>query len=413
MDRIKKSLQQKHFVFWEEIARDGAQAKTILSGQQRVEIAKMHSKIFGDNAPDHLVFAAGFTSIAPQEVETIKYLADNVDTCQLAVNCRSVKDEIIESISAIKRAKYPRVAFVLPASERLCQLMLHKTTKEVFEFALDFSKFVLDKANGIPADIQLAAAYDGDPILIAELADALTEMGIATIGLGDTRGKIYPLEIRRFYNTLFQHTKKNPLIAPHLHNDLGFAVQNTFEGLYQGITFASTSWLGLAERSGLARTEELTFILGYQKDKLIDRIGVDCSKLFYNNLDLKQIPIISQLISRYTHIPLKVNDIIVGTGVNSISTGTPFVDTVSFQPFDPKEVLGIEKEILVTQLASKRIITETAKRLGFFIENEEHINEILKFVKNFCYSNNTSLCPDIELVKLFEKYGDKIQNNVK
>ena len=407
MDRIKKTLQEKRFVFWEEIARDGAQAKTILSGKQRVEIAKMHSKIFGENAPDHLVFAAGFTSIAPQEVDTIKFLADNVDTCQIAVNCRSVKDEIIESINAIKNAKYPRVAFVLPASERLCQLMLHKTPREVFDFALDFSKFVLDKANGIPADIQLAAAYDGDPILIAELADALTEMGIATIGLGDTRGKIYPLEIRKFYNTLFQHAKKNPLIAPHLHNDLSFAIQNTIEGLFQGVTFASTSWLGLAERCGLAHTEVLTFLLGYQNDKLIDRIGVDCANLFYNELDLKQIPIISQLVSKYTNTPLKVNDIIVGTGVNSISTGTPFVDTVSFQPFDPKEVLGIEKEILVTQLASKRIITEAAKRLGFVIDNDENINEILRMVKTYCYSKNISLFPDSELIKLFQKFGQK------
>jgi 2-isopropylmalate synthase len=313
----------------------------------------MHSKIFGDNAPDHLVFAAGFTSIAPQEVDTIKFLADNVDTCQIAVNCRSVKDEIIESINAVKNAKYPRVAFVLPASERLCELMLHKTPREVFDFALDFSKFVLDKVNGIPADIQLAAAYDGDPILIAELADALTEMGIATIGLGDTRGKIYPLEIRNFYNTLFKHSKNTPLIAPHLHNDLGFALQNTIEGLYQGVTFASTSWLGLAERSGLLRTELLTFLLAYQKENLFDRIGVDCSNLFYNELDLKQIPIISSLVSKYTNVPLKVNDIIVGTGVNSISTGTPFVDTVSFQLSTLKKFWVLKKKFWLLNLQAK------------------------------------------------------------
>jgi hypothetical protein len=66
--------------------------------------------------------------------------------------------------------------------------------------------------------------------------------------------------------------------------------------------------------------------------------------------------------------------------------------------------LGIEKEILVTQLASKRIITEAAKRHGFVIDNDENINEILKFVKTYCYSNNISLFPDSELIKLFQKF---------
>jgi hypothetical protein len=49
-------------------------------------------------------------------------------------------------------------------------------------------------------------------------------------------------------------------------------------------------------------------------------------------------------VSEYTGVDLKVTDPIVGTGVNSISTGTPFVDTKSFQPFDPKAVLDINKK---------------------------------------------------------------------
>jgi len=406
MDRIKESLKNKRFVFWEEIARDGAQAKTILSAKQRTEIAKMHSKIFGQNAADHLVFAVGFVSISKQEVEIIKYVADNVDECYLAVNSRSVESEIKESYEAIKKAKYPRIAFVLPASERLCEVMLHKTPKEVIKYGKDVAKFALDYCKDIPVDLQLAAAYDGNPEFIAELANEIFELGIATIGLGDTRGRIYPLEICKFYDILLKNSNKNVLFAPHLHNDLDFAMQNTFEGIKRGINFASTSWLGLAERNGLVRTELLTFMLGFEKEKLLERLGFDAKNLFISDLDLKLLYPIAKMVSEYTGVNLKVTDPIVGTGVNTISTGTPFVDTQSFQPFDPDEVLGVPKRVYVTQLVNKRIIVETANRLDIKIKDES-INCLLNELKQIAYKRNVSLFSDEEIISIFEKHENK------
>lgn len=407
MDRIKKSLQEGKFVFWEEIARDGAQAKTILNAEERVKVARLHASIFNKNGPDHLVFAAGFVSIAPQEEETIRYVADNVDNCYVAVNCRSNKNEILASINSVKNAKYPRVAFVLPASPRLCEVMLHKTPKKVFEYGLDIAKFALDKANGIPVDLQLAAAYDGDTSLIAELANAMTELGIATVGLGDTRGHKYPFEIHDFNQRLLDNSSKNVLYAPHLHNDLGFAIDNTIVGMRQGINFACSSWHGLAERNGLARTELLTFLLAHEPHLLKQRLGFDGENLFLSAPNLKLLPQISELVAEFTGVNLKVTDPIVGTGVNTISTGTPFVDTTSFQPFDPEEVLGIEKKIFVTQLANRRVIIEVGEKLGYVFEDEK-ILQILKIVKERAYKLNRSIVPENELIELFNQFGQKL-----
>ena len=38
-DHIKTSVKEGRIVFWEEIARDGAQSKTILSGEKRAYFA--------------------------------------------------------------------------------------------------------------------------------------------------------------------------------------------------------------------------------------------------------------------------------------------------------------------------------------------------------------------------------------
>ncbi len=400
MDRIAESLKNKRIVFWEEVARDGAQAKTILSAAQRIEIATMHGKMFNQNGPDHLVFAVGFISIGKEEAKVIKEVADKVDNCYLAVNCRSNIQEINDSYEAIKKAKYGRIAYVLPASERLCRLMMHKTQKESLQIGIDIAKYALDKAQGIPIDVQLAAAFDSDPLFIAEMASAIHEQGVATIGMGDTRGAIYPKETSKFLDKVKENSDDSILYSVHFHDDLGFALTNNLAAIKRGIFLPSTSWLGIAERNGLLKTELLTLLLAYEPEKLNKKLGFEGRSLFLSSPDLKMLPKIAKTVSEHTKIPLKITDPIIGPGINSISTGTPFVDTNSFQPFNPEEVLGISKQILVTQLASKRVIKEVGKKMGLHLTDEK-INSILEHVKAEAYSNNRSIYPEDKLKELF------------
>jgi isopropylmalate/homocitrate/citramalate synthase len=353
MDRITNSLINKRFVFWEEVARDGAQAKTILSGKQRAEIARMHGEMFNEHGPDHLVFAAGFVAIGKEEVDAIKTVADNVDNCCIAANCRSVKEEIDISIDAVRNAKFPRIAYVFPASERMCRLMLHKTQKEALEQGIEIAKYALDKAGGIPVDVQMAGGFDADPIFIAQAAAALRSEGISICHIGDTRGRIYPKETAAFIDTLLAYSDRNQIFGTHFHDDMGFSLINNLASIHRGLTLSATSWLGLAERNGIARTELLTVHMAYQPEKLFERLQIPGENLFLSPPNLKMIPKIAQKVSEFTGVSLKVTDPMVGTGVNSISTGTPFVDTVSFQPFDTEEVLGIPQKIYVTQLAKE------------------------------------------------------------
>ena len=400
MDRIVNSLKNNRHVFWEEIARDGAQAKTLLTANQRIAIAKAHGEMFNQNGPDHLIFAAGFISIAKEEEEIIRQMADEIDNCYIAVNCRSVKNEVLQCINAIKKAKFGRVAFVFPVSERLCRIMLHKTQRQALEQGVEIAKFALDNANGMPIDVQLGMASDADPVFVAEVASALSQQGVATVGLGDSRGVLYPSEAKKFFASVIKNADKDVLFSTHIHNDMGYGLVNVLETIKQGIMLNTSSWLGLGERCGLVRTELLTHALAYQPEKLKERLGIDGKNLFLSKPNLKMLPKIAKMVSEYTGIPLKVNDPIVGTRVNSISTGAPFVDTVSFQPFDPLEIHGIPKEIIVTQLASKRIIKEAAKIKGFELDDQQ-ISKILPIVKSRAYSKGRAVFPDKELNEIF------------
>ena len=162
----------------------------------------------------------------------------------------------------------------------------------------------------------------------------------------------------------------------------------------------------MAERNGLARTELLTFLLAYQKENIKSRLGFDGENLFLSAPNLKLLPSIANLVSDYVKHPLRITDPIVGTGVNTISTGTPFVDTQSFQPFDPEEILGVQKEIFVTQLANRRVIEEVGKKQGYSF-SEESILEILKILKERAYKINRSIVPKEELLEYFKQFGKK------
>lgn len=403
MDRILESLRKKRIVFWEEVARDGSQAKTLMTGDQRVNIARLHSQVFNDNGPDHLVFAAGFVSIGNREDEIVRQVAAEVDTCSVVVNCRGIKPDLEKSFELIKKAKYPRVACIIPASERLCRLMLHSTQEEVISKAVDLAKYAVDNSGGIPVDFLFAGAFDADPVFIAKYASLIEEQGVATVGMGDTRGAIFPEETKRFIEIIKQNSSPQTIYTYHFHNDLGFALMNNLECLKQGIMCPATSWLGLGERNGLLRTELLTFLLANESEFLQKRIGIDGEKLFLSKPNLKMLPLIAKKVSKYTRVPLKITDPIVGTGVNSISTGTPFVDIHSFQAFDPFEALGIEQKIYVTHLASKRVIKEVSGRLGYFFE-DNIIELILKIVKNRTYERGISIMEQDELIALFKDF---------
>jgi 2-isopropylmalate synthase len=405
-DRIQETLLDGKMVIWEEVARDGAQAKTLMTGQERVEVAKSTARIFGESAADHLVFAVGFPSIFQKEFEFVRMQADMVDECHLAVTGRAIREEVDLCIRSVKGARYPRLGIVVPGSEELCQTMIHQSLREGLRSAVDIYSYALDKSDGIPVDVQIADAFSSDPLLIADTINELIEMGVGTIDLGDSLGKMYPAEIRDFYRILNQNVSVKGMLGTHLHNDLGLALPNNIEAIREGALLISTSWLGLGERSGLLPTEIFLFLMSYEKEKLMSRFGFNSNDFFYNDLDLKQIIEASALVSRYTGVEPKISDPIVGTGVNSISTGTPFVNPVFFQPFDPEEVLGVKQKTFATQLASHRLVKKVTSDLGFDLSPDQ-VGAVLNFIKTETYNRGEAIIPGSELKVFINKLTEE------
>lgn len=126
---------------------------------------------------------------------------------------------------------------------------------------------------------------------------------------------------------------------------------------------AACSWLGMAERSGMVATEQLLFLLGHDPDKAAQVLGRDAEP-WWTAPDLTRLPGIARMVSAETGVPLTVTTPVVGTGVATISTATPFTRPRTFQPYDPELHLGLAPTVVLTHLASRRVLRAVAERLG-------------------------------------------------
>ncbi len=134
--------------------------------------------------------------------------------------------------------------------------------------------------------------YEGpvDPQKVAQVSDALMQMGCYEISLGDTIGKATPGRMLDMLNAVMHFVPARNL-AGHCHDTYGQALANVYAMLQAGVTCFDGSVAGLGGcpyaqgANGNVATEDLVYLLhglgihtGIQLDRLI-KIGCDISDL--------------------------------------------------------------------------------------------------------------------------------------
>ncbi|MEM9460036.1 MAG: 2-isopropylmalate synthase [Myxococcota bacterium] len=396
-DLAKDAALDGRLVIWEECARDGAQARTLLSAEQRVEIARASGALFGSDGPRHVIFAAGFPSVCPQEFDVVRELVARVDNCTLATHGRATEADIMLGIRSLRGAAHGRVTFFVPVSSKFCSALGLGSPQRVRAFALDRLAFALDHADGLPVDVALADTARAEPEFVADLAMALGECGTSIVKLCDSAGVWYPNQCRAFVQQVLSRTQGHAVLGVHHHNDLGFAAANNLAAIELGIRIVASSWLGLGERAGLAATEQMIFSLAYEPHTLEQRLGHPAD--FWSSAPrLNGLVPLARRVSEALNIPRRSTDPVVGTGVNQISTGTPFRASSVVQPFDPDAALGVPRELVLTQLANRGIIAAVADELGFDSLSTDELDRLLAWVKSEAYRTGHAIVPKSRFV---------------
>ncbi|MFE6054503.1 2-isopropylmalate synthase [Kitasatospora sp. NPDC056446] len=398
-DVVRESARAGRLVVWEESARDGAQAKTLMPGPFRVRLAREHGAVFGADGPRHVVFAAGFPAVCAEEFEAVRQVAVEAEgLVSVAAVCRGTLADVRQAVASVRGTAHARVMAVVPASEAMARVMVHQDARTALAAGTDLVKAVRDLAGDeVAVDLCLADASRADHLLMAEAAAGFTAAGAGTVLLADTVGRQLPVEAAEMFTRVGAAAGPETVLGSHLHNDLGLGLANTLQALRAGVRVVASSWLGLAERSGLVATEQLLFLLAHDPERAAlllgpadptgeratgrasgqaagratDQATDPATELWWRAPDLTRLPVIAALVSEQTDVPLTVTTPVVGTGVGTISTGTPFVDPDLFQPYDPRALLGIEPSIVLTQLASTRVAGAVAARLGHRLDADQ------------------------------------------
>ncbi|MFI5831374.1 2-isopropylmalate synthase [Streptomyces sp. NPDC051578] len=392
-DVVRESALAGRVVLWEESARDGAQAKTLMSADFRVRLAREQGRIFGADGPRHVVFAAGFPAVCREEFEAVRRVAvEAEDAVSVAAVCRGKAADVRQAVASVKGTAHARIMVVVPASDPMAQVMSHRPAREALQEGVALVKEARGLDEGVAADVCLADASRADHALVAEYATELTAAGAGTVILADTVGDQLPADVAQMFTRVRAAAGDDVVLASHLHNDLGLGLANTLQALRAGVRVVSSSWLGIAERSGMVATEQLLFLLAHRPERSTHILGTD-SSAWWTAPDLTRLPAIARMVSGETGVPLSVTTPIVGSGVGTISTGTPFVHPQLFQPFDPQQVLGITPSVVLTHLASTRVIKAVATRLGHDLDDAQ-AHAAMGWVKTRAYRTGQAVVDD-------------------
>ncbi|MER2472753.1 homocitrate synthase/isopropylmalate synthase family protein [Photorhabdus laumondii] len=297
---------------------------------------------------------AGINAMGGSESNTLREMLERVQgqNIHLIAWNRGMKQDISDSLDL----GFTHVHIGLPTSEIHLVNSIKKSKSWLIKQACDLIDYA--KQRGAFVSISAEDVGRSDLNFVVDYAGAVYEAGADRLRLSDTVGLLTP---QQYYNVVNTISSVIPIDTQcHTHNDFGYAVSNTIEGLRAGARYFHTTVNGIGERAGMPDMAQIVLSLKLHYD--ID-IGIKTEAL----KDL------CECVSKATKIPLYPWQPIVGDNVFSHESGIHANGTLkngaSFEPFSPDLVAGIRK-IIVGKHSGKASIKYALEKLG--ISYKEH-----------------------------------------
>lgn len=272
----------------------------------------------------------------------------------------------VEDILAVKDLGLDVLSLSLPVSERLARAKLSCPAAELPELAARIIR--LAKAQAPLVSLGLEDATRAEPALLAAVTAAAVKAGVDRIRLADTVGIATPGRITALVRRVREQI--GPVeIAVHTHNDFGMATANAIAALEAGADWADAALLGLGERAGMARLEEVAGYLALQGKR---------------EYDPKMIKELCRLAAGLSGRPLAPHQPVVGSGIFRCESGLHLAglarDPAVYEPFDPA-LVGSRRALLYGGKIGRRAMRDQLARLRPAPPAESGLNELVERVR--------------------------------
>ena len=268
------------------------------------------------------------TSANPDLAELCSYADDHFPLQPISLWCRCREEDI--RFAATLRPSI--LSLSIPASDLHLEKKLGKNrswaaARVAISVRLALSLGINKVALG------LEDASRADRAFLSELAEVARQSGAFRIRLADTVGIADPAMITDLVKLM---AGRGLEVAVHCHNDFGMATANTINAFQHGATWGDVTILGLGERAGNSRLEEVMAYLALQKGD--ERYNVPESIILCHQVAAetgREIP---------SHQPL------LGSAIFTCESGIHqhgiLADPTTYEPFAP-EIVGKKRKLLV------------------------------------------------------------------
>jgi homocitrate synthase NifV len=193
---------------------------------------------------------------------------------------------------------------------------------------------------------------------LIEFARTAKAAGAMRLRYCDTIGREDPFTVFERVKTIIKLVGID--IEMHTHNDFGMANANTMAGIKAGAKFASTTVMGIGERSGNNALEEIVMTC---KHILNIDTGVD---------PLKMKPL-AEFVSVASGRPIYVSKPFLGSNCFAheagIHTDGIIKDHKNYEPYEPEEV-GLERKIVIGKHSGRSTLVSDLGKRGITLDDD-------------------------------------------
>lgn len=317
----------------------------------------------------------------PNTPDLVRHIHSTHNNIQSSLWCRCHKDDI-DFGTAIS----PDIlSLSIPVSDLHIREKLGKDKKWIRKTMRNALRQVTKTK--VKVAIGFEDATRADISFLTEMSLLAKKEGAFRIRLADTVGRATPLEFGSLVATI-KKVVGGLSVGVHTHNDFGMATANAITGLENGAEWADTTVLGLGERTGCARLEE---IAGYLA-------------LIQNNTNLHSTELLplSRFVAEATKKPIPMNQPIVGERIFTCETGLHlqglYKNPKTYESYPPERVGGC-RSLLLGAKSGKRALAHKLEELGHGQISESKLHTTLKQVRHYAITSHAPLT-DEELLQV-------------
>ncbi|MBM9510983.1 LeuA family protein [Desulfogranum marinum] len=365
VDSTLREGEQRAGVFFEHHQKLDIIEKLTALGVEEIELG-----VATPRSPELLTLVPDALQIAKRKVKIALWSRCNEEDIHFAGQC-----------------KPDTLSLSIPVSDILIREKLAHTRSWVLE-KLDRSITKALELGFEKVSVGLEDATRAEPEFLVRVAQLINSSGASRLRLADTVGIGSPGSITALVNRVTEATSLE--VGVHTHNDFGMATANAIAALEAGAQWIDATVLGLGERTGNCRLEEIVGFLSLQKE--MRRYQADNLKTLCDT--------VAAAAQTYIHPHHPVIGKEIFTCESGLHVHGLAVNPKTYEPYDPLK-LGRDRTLLFGSKTGKRAIQHTLRSAGMTFSSEQAEDLVQKI--RFLAKSGAKPLVENELIRLAQQ----------